>query len=110
MRTNIHIPDELHAKFLAACKARGYTMAEVICAYIRIELDTPTMTATDNPGRAETPEEAIARRSEATRRTLARDADIMRRHAARETLGDIGSHWGLTASGVSRILSRHGKS
>lgn len=103
-KINILLPDDLYDQFRTRCEFSGVSMAAVVRTIIERELSDPDVTANEKV----TPEDrklATMLRREAA---VKRDADIVRRVKDGELMGAVASLYGLSKSGVSRIVARAG--
>lgn len=103
-RINILLPDDLYDQFRTRCEFAGVSMAAVVRLIIERELAYPEETAQQRDRPEDRKLAAMLRREENARR----DADIVRRVAAGETMGQVAASYGLSKSGVSRIVARAG--
>lgn len=97
-RMHFPIPAELLARFKEACRAVNVPMNKVLIGIMERELDQPDeLVRRDKVGQR-------------LRRLAERDAmvkDVIARAKAGESYGPIASEWGITKSGVSKIVTRH---
>lgn len=97
-RMNITIPEELYVEFRDRCKVAGVGMSTVIQDIIRSALERPFKAKLPPADR----KIQTALNAEAIR---VRDAEIIRR-AAKERQADLAREFGMTNSGISRVLAR----
>jgi len=104
MRTNVNLPDDLHARFKRACDGAGVTMAEVIQSYIIDELDEADVLDILRARAAATvADRPTARHAD---KLAARRAEIMRRIEAGESQKDVARALGLTKSAICKAVAR----
>ena len=108
-RINILLPPDLATDFAARCDECGVPMATVVRAIIEREMAAPTLTGTKRQKVDSEQERIISalRRKEAEERKR----DIIRavtNDGAR--LREVAERYGMTVSGVSRVLKRAGAS
>lgn len=104
---NIILPEPLYEKFAARCEYASVSMAGVVRSIIERELAEPRETkeprVNDHAAKADQ-KIKHALHLEAIRK---RDAEIMRKKAAGVSHNKIAAEYGITKSGVSRIVSRN---
>ncbi len=93
----------MHEAFKERCSFAGTTMAGVLQSYIGIELETPVFTADPAKKVEKIPP------AERMRMIAERDKDILKRAADCEPYRSIGASYGMTISGVSKVVSRNRK-
>lgn len=106
-RINILLREDVYKTFAERCRAANIPMAEVVRSVIEREMKEPAITAQRREA-APKPDRSIAaiRKGEAEARKKA----VIRDVKAGALLREVAAKYGMTVSGVSRVLSRAGVS
>lgn len=101
-RINILLPQNVYDDFAARCADAGVSMSTVIRAIIVQEMEKPAMTAANRKAaRQHELEMAAIRRGEAEKRR-----EEIVKSADKHTITQLAARYGMSVSGVSRLLSR----
>lgn len=100
IRVNIILPIPLYDEFKQRCEFAGVGMATVVRHIIEREIASPVETA--HKKRQPDPVEAVLRADLAEKRKQ----EILTRRLAGERPADLAREFGMTISGISKIVAR----
>ncbi len=105
-RINILLPENLYQAFSARCDEANVTMASVVRAIIDREMGEPSLTVKQRSEMSVDQKQISAiRKGEAEKRKREIISAVLNEGAL---LKDVASRYGMSKSGVSKILSRAG--